>query len=335
MMKLSNRSTIWLACACVLVASVARAQGTTPRPEGGPTPAPKSVPPVEKPVEKIAPVDPKAPIDEHPPGEQHPPIEVGAPHAEGDSHAEMERLFGEVERKLLKVNRLLEEASAGKRPAGAAAGEIKSAVRSIDELLKDSEQSGRESIAAIDRILELASEPHPSSSCSGSKSGGLCKSSGSSGKPGSQGQSASGSKPKSGQGKNGQQPGGDQQGSQPSPLDRQGTATAQREATPQGPGTPDKPGGQEPGGKEQQDATAQGGQPKGNRASTQPGQLRPGETPPASATESVRVGASGQERWGELPETTREVFRMQGGGDMPPRYREWIDAYYKRLNQKP
>jgi len=29
------------------------------------------------------------------------------------------------------------------------------------------------------------------------------------------------------------------------------------------------------------------------------------------------------------------VFRTQGGGQMPARYREWIDAYYRKLNQKP
>lgn len=322
MMKLSNRSTTWLACAFVLVAGVARAQVNTTG-SAGVAPAPKPA----APVEQTPPVAPK------PADEPHPPVELGAPHAEEDSHAEMERLFGEVERKLIKVNRMLEEASVGGRRTQAAAGELKSAVKSIDELLKQSEQSGRESVAAIDRILELANEPHPSSSCSGSKSGGLCKSSGSSGKPGSQSGQASGSKPKPGEGKNGQQPGGDQAGGQPSPLDRQGTATAQREQTPQGPG--DKPGGQEPGGRDPQDAQAQGGQPQGNRASAQPGQLRPGESQPSGATETVRVGASGQERWGELPETTREIFRMQGGGDMPPRYREWIDAYYKRLNQKP
>jgi hypothetical protein len=28
----------------------------------------------------------------------------------------------------------------------------------------------------------------------------------------------------------------------------------------------------------------------------------------------------------------RDVFRSQGGSDLPVRYRDWIDAYYKRLN---
>lgn len=41
------------------------------------------------------------------------------------------------------------------------------------------------------------------------------------------------------------------------------------------------------------------------------------------------------DRWGDLPVHVRELFRAQGGGDLPPRYRDWIDAYYKRLNGGP
>lgn len=41
------------------------------------------------------------------------------------------------------------------------------------------------------------------------------------------------------------------------------------------------------------------------------------------------------ERWGELPPRVREVFRSQGGGDLPTQYRDWIDSYYRRLNQRP
>jgi hypothetical protein len=80
---------------------------------------------------------------------------------------------------------------------------------------------------------------------------------------------------------------------------------------------------------------ARDGEPKGNQASPDPGQNRPGQDPAAQATEVTNVQPSSQDRWGDLPEHAREVFRMQGGGDLPPRYREWIDAYYKRLNQKP
>jgi len=38
-----------------------------------------------------------------------------------------------------------------------------------------------------------------------------------------------------------------------------------------------------------------------------------------------------RDAWGSLPLHARAVFRTQGGGDMPAQYRDWIDAYYKRL----
>ncbi|MFT5285899.1 MAG: hypothetical protein ACI8TQ_002067 [Planctomycetota bacterium] len=40
------------------------------------------------------------------------------------------------------------------------------------------------------------------------------------------------------------------------------------------------------------------------------------------------------QRWGELPPRVREVFRSQGGGDLPTQYRDWIDSYYRRLNKR-
>jgi len=33
-----------------------------------------------------------------------------------------------------------------------------------------------------------------------------------------------------------------------------------------------------------------------------------------------------------LPPRAREVFTIKGGEDMPARYRDWIDAYYRRLS---
>lgn len=37
------------------------------------------------------------------------------------------------------------------------------------------------------------------------------------------------------------------------------------------------------------------------------------------------------DRWGDLPIQVREVFRTEGGADLPPEYRDWIDGYYKKL----
>jgi hypothetical protein len=60
-----------------------------------------------------------------------------------------------------------------------------------------------------------------------------------------------------------------------------------------------------------------------------------GDKPPKLATEKAEHGPDARESWGYLPEHARDVFRTQGGGQMPARYREWIDAYYRKLNQKP
>jgi hypothetical protein len=60
-----------------------------------------------------------------------------------------------------------------------------------------------------------------------------------------------------------------------------------------------------------------------------------GNQPPRRATEAVVHTPDAREAWGYLPEHARDVFRTQGGGQMPARYREWIDAYYRKLNERP
>lgn len=91
------------------------------------------------------------------------PIRITPPHAggeAGDPHQEMERLMGEVERKMRRVNHLLEEASSGRPRAESAKGELKETLDAIDKLLRASEESSRAAVSDIDRILELANHPH-------------------------------------------------------------------------------------------------------------------------------------------------------------------------------
>lgn len=113
-----------------------------------------------------------------------------------------------------------------------------------------------------------------------------------------------------------------------SPLDQQQLQQSARE------NTPDKPG-QKPGPKPegQEPQSAQSGQPKSPReANTEPHQ-RPAGAPPGLATEKLNAEQA-TERWGDLPQHVRDLFRTEGGGDMPLQYRDWIDSYYRRLNQK-
>ena len=96
--------------------------------------------------------------------------------------------------------------------------------------------------------------------------------------------------------------------------------------------TPEKPG-EKPG---EQAAHKQDGEPKSPEGSDAPPQNRETDQPPPEGETAGRIDAiDSTERWGDLPIHVRDLFRTEGGGDMPPQYRDWIDAYYRRLNQAP
>jgi len=59
-----------------------------------------------------------------------------------------------------------------------------------------------------------------------------------------------------------------------------------------------------------------------------------GDDPPEEEGQRIQY-VDDVERWGHLPVHVREVFRSEGGGTLPPQYRDWIEAYYKRLNRTP
>lgn len=86
------------------------------------------------------------------------PVVLTPPAPPGDPHEEMERLFGEIELKMQRVNRLLQEAAAGK--GAQASKEIDETIRTIDELLRESTEKSRSVVQDIDKLLELASHPH-------------------------------------------------------------------------------------------------------------------------------------------------------------------------------
>ena len=62
------------------------------------------------------------------------------------------------------------------------------------------------------------------------------------------------------------------------------------------------------------------------------GENRPG-TDRADRGSGMASTADDANRWGELPVRYREVFRNQGGAELPVQYREWIDAYHRRLSK--
>jgi hypothetical protein len=230
-----------------------------------------------------------------------PPARIQPP--QDDVQKEMLELSGKVERELRAIDKLLQEAA--RAPSGREAG-------SLAEQLRNAQASGESVKAGIDRILELAASQSPSSSSSG------------------QGE------PQQGQGQN--------------PMDRQGEQSTGREQTPSRPeqgGEKPEPGGEKPGeqgpkpGEEkkpgaEKDPAQQGRDPKdGPERSKADPEQRPGADPARGAQGAAGSAQDGRDRWGDLPFHAREVFRNEGGRDMPPLYREWIDAYYKRLNRQP
>jgi translation initiation factor IF-2 len=245
----------------------------------------------------------QSPKQPEPPTQPEP---VSVAPSQDDAQREMIELFGKVERELRAIDRLLQEAS--RAPSAATGG-------SLADQLRNAQSSGESVRKDIDRILELAAQQPPSSSGSSPSSG----------------------QPQSGQGEN--------------PMDRQGEQSTGREATPSAPepggekpqpggdeprpGAQKKPGDEKPGGSQPKPGQDGREQPDGPQGSKSDPDQKPGSDPAAGAVGPPSASSDARDRWGDLPFHAREVFRNEGGRDMPPLYREWIDAYYKRLNKQP
>jgi hypothetical protein len=225
-----------------------------------------------------------------------------------EPQSELVELFGRVENRLREIDRLLSDAGAGDTRALEKVGPS-----GIDELLKQGRAGSEQAIKDIDRILELARQMGQQSQSS--QSG-----------PGSQ-----------------QQPGPGQSGKDP--LDGQEGNTTQRESTPSKP--------EQQGQKPEDGQDGQGGQKPKDQKGQQPGE-KPGDQgdpkdpmanrrdpknrtsgPPQQGGKDAAANPSDtRDRWGDLPVHARDVFRNEGGRDMPVQYRDWIDEYYKRLNKQ-
>ncbi len=115
------------------------------------------------------------------------------------------------------------------------------------------------------------------------------------------------------------------------PLDQpRGNAPTERERTPEAP--PEEQGGEKDGQKPGDEQQKAGEEPKGNQDNPPGGENRPGTERKDESGQPVAHGDD-TDSWGFLPARVQETFRNQGGDDMPVRYREWIDSYYRRLNK--
>ena len=85
---------------------------------------------------------------------------VGIGGGEGDPHEEMAKLFGQIERDLREIDKLLTDASGGGTTTSEAEARAAKAIAGIDELLTNSEQRSRAVVDGIDRLFELANHAH-------------------------------------------------------------------------------------------------------------------------------------------------------------------------------
>jgi hypothetical protein len=112
-------------------------------------------------------------------------------------------------------------------------------------------------------------------------------------------------------------------------LDHRPDVAIQREAL------PEKPGGDVKAGTRTNPANARRDDKpsRGRDARLDP---RNDVAPPPPGTPTAVGGASSstKDRWGDLPQKVRDLFRAEGGSELPVQYRQWIDAYYRRLNRE-
>lgn len=115
------------------------------------------------------------------------------------------------------------------------------------------------------------------------------------------------------------------------PLDQPRDRTpTQREATPEAPPKDGEKTAQ--GEREKPEPGKDGQRPDSPEPNPLEGENRPGTPPQAEQGRPIPASLDA-ERWGELPPRVREVFRNAGSRDVPVRYRDWIDAYYRRLSR--
>ncbi len=230
-----------------------------------------------------------------------PEITQGAEAA--DPQDEMRELFLKVERNLLRMDQYLLDASAGDTSK---IDEIESA--GIDDLLEQAGAAaggvGASGVAKVlgvtrkrgDRVLEDIDRILEIAAQTG------------------QGCSGGGNP----------QPSDSQS---PSPTEGQGNSETERMQGNRAPGQ---------GKPEQQgeDKPQQGEDPRGNRDSDAPPSSGQAQRMPDHPTDAPAPVTQDADRWGELPIYARDLFRAEGGRDLPPQYRDWIDAYYRRLNRR-
>lgn len=214
---------------------------------------------------------------------------------------EMMDLFAEVERDLLAIDDLLFEAAAGEE-------DLELLESGLAELFLASRDRSREVAEGIDAILDLAQQMENE-----------------------QQQNSSGS--------SGSSQGGEQgQGQGESPMDNRGQESQrEKESSRNEAGSPEAgQNSEDSSGMEELDS-GEGQQPQPKPESGEQGEgegtnqdgKQVGKDQLGAGSEA---GAAGQ--WGELPPRVQEIFSNQVSDDLPLEYREFIEAYWLRLQRE-
>lgn len=209
---------------------------------------------------------------------------------DGGEQAELLQLFKEVELNLQRIDDFLFEAAAAEE-------DLSVRESGLSELLDETDRASTETVAAIDRILEISKNLAEQS-------------------PQQQQQQ------QDQQQQAGQQ---SQQSPEDSPLDRPRPQPQQQDGQNQPEGPQPELEGEQPEPQE-----GRGEQPQDpQEISDEPGQNQEGEATPDSTERSANATRFAE--WGELPPRVQEIFSNQRGESLPVEYRGWIDNYYRRL----
>lgn len=239
-----------------------------------------------------------------------PGLDALGPAAGADPQQELIELFQAVERRLSAMGDYLLDAGAGDTAKLTELGEsgmlellqqgrpnAPQPTGGVADLLSISQAEGQRALEDIERILEIAAQNGESIGASSS--------------PPSQPQ-------ESNQASQSQQRGG------------------QKEEAPGAPQPQQDPSQQDPSqqGQDPRDQQGQGEQPRGGQDNPEPTPVDVAQGNPDDAAGEPLMVSPDREQWGNLPIHMQELFRAEGGDKMPPRYRDWIESYYRRLNDR-
>lgn len=232
------------------------------------------------------------------------PIEIPGAGA-NDARGELEQLFAKVEKRLGRMSELLGEASAGdtaalKRLGGAG----------IDELIREAERPPSSSASAGIGALIEATQSHGRVVLE--EIDRVLEIAREQAQQQQQQQQQSG--------------GGGQQPPQPGGQQPQQGQTPENSQQMQGEQAP-RPG------QDQQPKPQDGEDPSSNRDNPPVTPEQNADAPPG-ADVGRPSGSEDAGEWGDLPVHVRRVFRNGVSDDVPPRYRDWIDAYHKKLSKR-